>query len=59
MRDHDDSPNAKSGGNNHHFGRIAARQLFRDADNVRGNEATELAYRVEGILTSNGRVTAS
>jgi hypothetical protein len=47
MRHDDQSPYAKSGGNDHHSGSIASRVPLGDADNVGSNEPAELAYRIE------------
>jgi hypothetical protein len=57
-RHHDESPNAKSAGDDHHSGSIATRLLLRDADNVGGNEAAKLAYRVEDAEASRDRIAA-
>src|SRR5262245_18776099 len=58
MRHDDESPYAKSGGDDHHSGRIATRLLFRDADNVRSSEPAELANRVEDAKAGRGSTAA-
>ena len=58
MRHDDESPYAKSGGNDHHSGGIASRLLFRDADNVGSNEPAELAYRIEDAEAGRDGIAA-